>query len=613
MEVLGFEIWREGTKLEESGYEAPLTRDEALGALQEENPLWTGKLTVKDSQLGLRGPRKLDPSKVHVLRLANLAGVSSGVLADHLAQPLPKADAATYKGNQEEEDRFQHPSRVQDWPSLPAQARAPGIRCSGLAQAADAMHELAGNAYGLDKPANLGGRAFIASEAESNRLLGRAAERVNAVLKDQSDKWNMVLTSQASIQPTASTQSAGRLTSKEGDSHKPRDTIPDFCGIRRQKIRRRHVLFTLGGKSPFQMRGVAKYGLVRLWKEVVELLSQEKSMKSAVQLVAAKSRLSLTAIRNAIHCLGQCYKNMSERGHAYGALSNYDFTWMLYADRRSKLLVSSAISCAQRSGPDCLSVTEALVFAMLSAHDEDSAGPQQPYPAAVQPGQPPHTVPPTMPKDEDMLGLQDSAVGRGAFCVPVPATASACAGSPVDGFSLADLHLGPPIARQIYHAILDGRPVVVRMGFTPRQRRHVDTEARALRAMHALQGADVPRLLAHGRMREGFAYAVTEYIDGRCWDGSSAADRSLGDQLRTGLTHIYQHGVIQNDVKPDNILVEHATGRPIFIDFALAKHSPDPEAHESEDSELHAMLGQAEPDWPVGHFSSILLLLRASD
>ncbi|KAK9841467.1 hypothetical protein WJX74_006385 [Apatococcus lobatus] len=534
MEVLGFEIWREGTKLEESGYEAPLTRDEALGALQEENPLWTGKLTVKDSQLGLRGPRKLDPSKVHVLRLANLAGaassiegVSSGVLADHLAQPLPKADAATYKGNQEEEDRFQHPSRVQDWPSLPAQARAPGIRCSGGRRGMPGASGL--RATAVSWPADIQGGRQPQTKGYNPRLL-RHQEA-----EDQKETCIVHIGRQITI-PNERSGEVWACTAVER-----------------------------GGRAP------------------------EPGKEHEVGCAVGGSQVKAES-----DCHQKCHP-------------------LSWTDRRSKLLVSSAISCAQRSGPDCLSVTEALVFAMLSAHDEDSAGPQQPYPAAVQPGQPPHTVPPTMPKDEDMLGLQDSAVGRGAFCVPVPATASACAGSPVDGFSLADLHLGPPIARQIYHAILDGRPVVVRMGFTPRQRRHVDTEARALRAMHALQGADVPRLLAHGRMREGFAYAVTEYIDGRCWDGSSAADRSLGDQLRTGLTHIYQHGVIQNDVKPDNILVEHATGRPIFIDFALAKHSPDPEAHESEDSELHAMLGQAEPDWPVGHFSSILLLLRASD
>ena len=56
-------------------------------------------------------------------------------------------------------------------------------------------------------------------------------------------------------------------------------------------------------------------------------------------------------------CLAQSYTYMSERGHAYGALSDDDFTWMLYADRRGNLLVSNVIPCEQRSGPDRLSVT----------------------------------------------------------------------------------------------------------------------------------------------------------------------------------------------------------------------------------------------------------------
>lgn len=60
---------------------------------------------------------------------------------------------------------------------------------------------------------------------------------------------------------------------------------------------------------------------------------------------------------------------------------------------------------------------------------------------------------------------------------------------------------------------LGGRKVVVRMGFTPKQHGHVNTEASALKALHAVQGHDVPILLAHGCTREGFAYVVTEYID----------------------------------------------------------------------------------------------------
>ena len=74
MEVLRFEVWRESTKVKDTEYEAPLSREEALDALQAENSCWIGKLTVKDSKVGLRGPHKLDPSKTYVLQVADLAG-----------------------------------------------------------------------------------------------------------------------------------------------------------------------------------------------------------------------------------------------------------------------------------------------------------------------------------------------------------------------------------------------------------------------------------------------------------------------------------------------------------------------------------------------------------
>ena len=65
--------------------------------------------------------------------------------------------------------------------------------------------------YVLDNLALLNNQALITSEAESNRLLGRAIDRVNSVLNQQPETWNVVLTSQASIQPTASTVSLSAL------------------------------------------------------------------------------------------------------------------------------------------------------------------------------------------------------------------------------------------------------------------------------------------------------------------------------------------------------------------------------------------------------------------
>ena len=79
------------------------------------------------------------------------------------------------------------------------------------AENALAGQKLAGKAYGLGNLADLDGTALITSEAESNRLLGRAVDRVNLVLSHQPDKWDMILTAEASIQHTASTVSSGAL------------------------------------------------------------------------------------------------------------------------------------------------------------------------------------------------------------------------------------------------------------------------------------------------------------------------------------------------------------------------------------------------------------------
>lgn len=80
MEIIHFEIWRKGTKVADTEYTAPWTADEALNILRNENPGWLGKLTAKDSKVGLKGPDKLLPSTTYVLRLANPSGRSNCTL-----------------------------------------------------------------------------------------------------------------------------------------------------------------------------------------------------------------------------------------------------------------------------------------------------------------------------------------------------------------------------------------------------------------------------------------------------------------------------------------------------------------------------------------------------
>jgi hypothetical protein len=88
---------------------------------------------------------------------------------------------------------------------------------------------------------------------------------------------------------------------------------------------------------------------------------------------------------------------------------------------------------------------------------------------------------------------------------------------------------------------------------------------------------------------EGLVYYAMPYLEGRTVaellksEGPLTVEGALRivEPVLEALQHAHDHGLVHRDVKPDNILIEAGTGRPLLVDFGIVKYLDGP-AHLTE-------------------------------
>src|SRR5688500_10206322 len=123
------------------------------------------------------------------------------------------------------------------------------------------------------------------------------------------------------------------------------------------------------------------------------------------------------------------------------------------------------------------------------------------------------------------------------------------------------------------------RPVAIKL-LPPALAAEPEGRARFLREARTAARLSHPHIVPihAGEERDGLVYFVMAFVDGETL-GERVRRRGplavselarVTQEVAWALGHAHAHGVVHRDVKPDNVLLERASGRALVTDFGIA-------------------------------------------
>jgi serine/threonine protein kinase, bacterial len=109
--------------------------------------------------------------------------------------------------------------------------------------------------------------------------------------------------------------------------------------------------------------------------------------------------------------------------------------------------------------------------------------------------------------------------------------------------------------------------------------------------------SQIPRLYAYF-LENGQFYLVQEYIEGQTLNEklrqgamSESAVRDILVSILPVLDYVHRRGIVHRDIKPDNIIIRNADGKPVLIDFGAVKETIGTDVTPSGNSTRSIVIG----------------------